>query len=304
MLTKAFGLFGPVLGIASVCGPVLAGFIISADLFGLSWRPIFLINVILGAVGLVVAAKILPRDDGDRSTVVDGWGSGLLAAAMFGLLYGLIEGSTNGWKRWSRSPRSSPASCSSPPSPTASGPRPTRSSRPRCCGTGASRPACSSAWSSSPATTGLLYVLSLFIQEGLHAGPRDAALALAPLTLGIIISAFAAMGGLVAKLGRTLVFLGLAIVLAGCGWVLALVATSGTDVGLWSLAPALFVHRHRHGLLLQHDLRRRPRRHRTPTKPAAPTAHSARSSSSPRASARPRSPRSSSRPRRPGWATP
>ena len=69
MLAKSFGLFGPVLGLSSVDGPVLAGFIISADLFGLSWRPIFLANVILGTIGLVIAAKILPRDDdGDRST--------------------------------------------------------------------------------------------------------------------------------------------------------------------------------------------------------------------------------------------
>src|ERR1700744_2870774 len=97
MLAKAFGLFGPVLGLSSVGGPVLAGFVISADVFGLSWRPIFLINVILGVTGLIMAARILPRDDGDRSTVVDGWASGLLAAAMLGLLYGLIEGSTNGW---------------------------------------------------------------------------------------------------------------------------------------------------------------------------------------------------------------
>lgn len=98
MLAKAFGLFGPVLGLSSVGGPVLAGFIISADLFGLSWRPIFLANITLGTIGLVMAAKILPRDDdGDRSTVVDGWGSGLLAVTMIGLLYGLIEGSTNGW---------------------------------------------------------------------------------------------------------------------------------------------------------------------------------------------------------------
>src|SRR3954468_6278885 len=98
LLGKAFGLFGPVLGLSSVGGPVLAGCIIGADLFGLSWRPIFLANIALGVAGLVLAARILPRDgDGDRSTVVDGWGSGLLAVAMVGLLYGLIEGSTNGW---------------------------------------------------------------------------------------------------------------------------------------------------------------------------------------------------------------
>jgi MFS family permease len=64
----------PVLGLSSVGGPVLAGFLISADVFGLSWRPIFLINILLGVIGLVIAVKILPRDgDGDRSTVVDAW---------------------------------------------------------------------------------------------------------------------------------------------------------------------------------------------------------------------------------------
>jgi MFS family permease len=74
MLARAFGLFGPVLGLSSIGGPVLAGFIISADLFGLSWRPIFLANIIIGVIGLVIAARILPReDDGDRSVVVDGW---------------------------------------------------------------------------------------------------------------------------------------------------------------------------------------------------------------------------------------
>jgi MFS family permease len=67
--------------------------------------PIFLINIILGVTGLVMAARILP-------------------------LYGLIEGSTNGWGviPGSRSPS---ASCPSLPSPTVSAPPPTRSSSPR-----------------------------------------------------------------------------------------------------------------------------------------------------------------------------
>ncbi|WP_439678716.1 MFS transporter [Embleya sp. MST-111070] len=241
MLAKAFGLFGPVLALASAGGPVLAGFIIGADLFGLSWRPIFLANIVLGSVGLVMAARILPRDDdGDRSTVVDGRGSGLLAVTMIGLLYGLIEGSTNGWnavpvvsilvgvlffvafahrQRTATHPLIKPSLLKN------------------------------RGFTSGmivglvvfPAGTGLIFVLSLFLQEGLHAGPQEAALGLLPLTLGLVAAGFAAMGGLVARLGRTLVFIGLVVVLAGCGWVLALVDHSGTRVGLWSLAPALFV---------------------------------------------------------------
>ncbi|WP_329483916.1 hypothetical protein OG555_17270 [Kribbella sp. NBC_01484] len=43
------------------------------------------------------------------------------------------------------------------------------------------------------------------------------------------------------KLGRTLIFIGLAIVLAGCGWVLVLVIASGTGLGLRTLTPAFCV---------------------------------------------------------------
>ena len=49
------------------------------------------------------------------------------------------------------------------------------------------------------------------------------------------------MGGLVAKLGRILVFIGLTVDLAGCGRVLVLVEHSGTNVSLRALAPAFFV---------------------------------------------------------------
>jgi EmrB/QacA subfamily drug resistance transporter len=240
MLTKAFGLFGPLLGAATVGGPVLAGFIIGADLFGLSWRPIFLINLVLGVIGLAVAVRILPHDDGDHSAVVDGWGSGLLAGAMFGLLYGLIEGSTNGWTTIPIAAIVAGLAffaAFAHRQSTAADPL-LKASLLRNRGFTSGLLVGLTVFA---ATIGLVYVLSLFLQEGLHASPRDAALALLPLTLGIIGSAFAAMGGLVAKLGRTLIFIGLAIVLAGCGWVLALVIASGTGLGLWSLTPAFFV---------------------------------------------------------------
>jgi EmrB/QacA subfamily drug resistance transporter len=241
MLAKAFGLFGPVLGLSSVGGPVLAGFLISADVFGLSWRPIFLINIILGVTGLIMAAKILPRDDdGDRSTVVDGWASGLLAVSMLGLLYGLIDGSTNGWsvipvasiaagvlffaafayrQRTAAHPLIQPALLKN---------RGFTSGLLVCLVAVA-------------AGAGLLFVLSLFLQEGLHVSPKGTSLGLLPLTLGLVAAGFAAMGGLVARLGRRLVFIGLTVDLVGCGWVLVLVDHSGTNVSLRALAPAFFV---------------------------------------------------------------
>jgi MFS family permease len=75
----------------------VAGFIITADLGGLSWRPIFLINIVLGTIGFLAAITLLPHDGPSSEVPIDGLGAGLLGAAMFGLLYGLIEGSTAGW---------------------------------------------------------------------------------------------------------------------------------------------------------------------------------------------------------------
>lgn len=239
MLGKAFAFFGPLLGLASVGGPILAGFIIDADLFGLSWRPIFLINLVLGAVGLVLAVRLLPHDDGDRTVVVDGIGSGLLAVTMFGLLFGLVEGSTNGW---TATPvlslvvgLASFAAFARRQTTAADPLLKTSLLRNRGFSSGLLVGLVVFA-----ATSGLIYVLSLFIQEGLHASPRTASLALLPMTLGIIVAAGSCMA-LIKKLGRTLIFIGIAILLAGGGWLLALVAHSGTDVGLWTLAAPIFV---------------------------------------------------------------
>ena len=56
---KAFSAFGPILGLSAVGGPLLAGVLIDANLFGLGWRPMFLINIVLGVAG--VSAPPPPR---------------------------------------------------------------------------------------------------------------------------------------------------------------------------------------------------------------------------------------------------
>src|SRR4051812_38450654 len=60
-LQKAFIPFGPIMGLAAVLGPILAGFLIDADLFGSGWRMIFLINIPVGVVGTFLAIRYLPQ---------------------------------------------------------------------------------------------------------------------------------------------------------------------------------------------------------------------------------------------------
>jgi len=113
---KAFSAFGPILGLSAVGGPLLAGLLIDANLFGLGWRPMFLINIVLGAAGLAAGLRLLPRDAGDRAVSIDAPGSALLAACMLGLLSGLIQGSTDGWTAAPIAALAAPASTSATPS--------------------------------------------------------------------------------------------------------------------------------------------------------------------------------------------
>ena len=59
---KAIGLFGMVNALGAVAGPVIGGFLISADLYGLGWRLVFLINLPIGLAALVGSALWLPKD--------------------------------------------------------------------------------------------------------------------------------------------------------------------------------------------------------------------------------------------------
>ena len=60
-MPKAFGLFGPIMGISAVLGPIIGALLIEGDILGTGWRMIFLVNVPLGIVCLAVGARWMPR---------------------------------------------------------------------------------------------------------------------------------------------------------------------------------------------------------------------------------------------------
>ncbi|WP_207944893.1 MFS transporter, partial [Actinomadura rubrisoli] len=99
---KAFALFGPVIGLATILGPVVAGLLIDADPLGTGWRAIFLLNVPVGAYALVVGARVLPAPSTtDRSGGLDVTGMLLGGTGMSMLVYPLVQGRELGWPAWS-----------------------------------------------------------------------------------------------------------------------------------------------------------------------------------------------------------
>ena len=60
-MDKALGLFGPATGVPLLAAPIIAGALIDANLWGIGWRLVFLINVPIGVVALAFAFCSLPR---------------------------------------------------------------------------------------------------------------------------------------------------------------------------------------------------------------------------------------------------
>ncbi|MEU5700060.1 MFS transporter [Streptomyces aurantiacus] len=96
---RALGLFGATMGVASLAGPLIGGLLVGADLFGLGWRPIFLVTVPVALVSLV-GARALPRTRGADGQRVDGAGAVLTTVGFGALVLPLALGREAGWPWW------------------------------------------------------------------------------------------------------------------------------------------------------------------------------------------------------------
>jgi MFS family permease len=96
---RALGFFGATLGSGTVAGQLLGGVLVQADLFGLAWRPVFLLNVPLGLAGLA-ASRLVPQTRAATPVPVDRRGAVLLAAAILLLLVPVSVGREQGWPAW------------------------------------------------------------------------------------------------------------------------------------------------------------------------------------------------------------
>ncbi|MFG3282069.1 MFS transporter [Streptomyces sp. NPDC048111] len=98
--SRAFGLYGAVLSFGSVLGPVLGGVLTQSDLFGLGWRPVFLINVPLGLAVFLLGRKFVQESTAQRAQRLDLTGVLLSALSIVLIVFPLTEGHAHGWPLW------------------------------------------------------------------------------------------------------------------------------------------------------------------------------------------------------------
>ncbi len=96
----AFAMFGLSTSLAAVAGPLIGGMLVSADVAGLGWRPIFLINLPIGIFAVFAGLRMIPRVGGNPHLTNDWAGIAIVALALFLLVFPLIEGRTLGWPAW------------------------------------------------------------------------------------------------------------------------------------------------------------------------------------------------------------
>ncbi|HEX3715473.1 MAG TPA: MFS transporter [Trebonia sp.] len=96
---RAMSLYATVISGGAVLGQVLGGLLVSADLFGSSWRPVFLVNV---PVGLAVLAfgRLLPAGRYDGVRMLDLPGLAVLTPAVLAFVLPLVLGQPLGWPVW------------------------------------------------------------------------------------------------------------------------------------------------------------------------------------------------------------
>ncbi|MFI9616656.1 MFS transporter [Streptomyces sp. NPDC052023] len=97
---KVFGLFGAVVGLGAVSGPLLGALLTEWNLFGLEWRPIFLINLPVGIAGLTLGRRFITESRAPYALKLDLVGVVLVTLGLLMLLYPLTRGRELGWPLW------------------------------------------------------------------------------------------------------------------------------------------------------------------------------------------------------------
>jgi MFS family permease len=96
----ALGVYGMTIAVGQVSGQALGGILLSANVFGLSWRPIFLVNVPVAALTFLFGFRRVPESLSPTRPSLDLAGVGLLTLASGLLIIPIVEGGALGWPVW------------------------------------------------------------------------------------------------------------------------------------------------------------------------------------------------------------
>lgn len=231
---RSLGIWSGTIGISMALGPPIGGLLV--DL--ISWRAVFWINVPVAVLAIVLAALFIPESNAATHRRLDPPGQILMILFLVGLNTGLIQGGALGW--------SHPLvlSCFVLSTLAASGflwwenhtPEPLLA--PSFFRSRSFSAAVISAVVAFTATSGFLFVITLYLQQARGLTPMDAGLMLLPLALMVAVCA-PISGRMVASSGPgpSLMIAGAVMSVAGLMFTVV-----ELDTPLWYLAVAFAVY--------------------------------------------------------------
>ena len=90
---NALGIWSGIFGLATACGPVVGGILVSE----VGWRSVFWVNVPVGVCMLIAARRYVPESKAPCPRAIDVPGQVLMIVFLGALTYGVIEGPAFGW---------------------------------------------------------------------------------------------------------------------------------------------------------------------------------------------------------------
>jgi len=226
--------FGMIIGLAAIVGPIIGGFLIQLNLFGLGWRLIFLVNLPIGLFALLMGRTTLPRTaEEHRGLAIDLTGAALFALGFGAVLFSLIQarelvglegaaplfvlGAALVLLGWRRSVQRRVAGLPAMIEPALFALR-------------SFRWGVIAAMTFTSASIGFLMIFAVALQQGLGLTPLGTALIHIPFGGGVMLAVAVIVPRLLPRLGRVLPMIGGVLMATGIITVLALIR-GGTDGG-------------------------------------------------------------------------
>ncbi len=235
---------GVTVGIGSFLGNVLGGWLVSANLFGLEWRPIFFVNVPIGIVALLLSARYVRESKADSAQKLDVVGALISGVGLFALIFPIAEGRQQGWPLW----------CFALLAASALIGVYFFNFEKQLAKRGGSPLVALDLFENKSYARGLgsilllfcglssfSFVLGQFLQNGLGMSPKSAGIIFGALSISFLISSLRAPA-LITRFGPKILLTGLLILQAGQLVIIALALVFRGNLGGFWLMPVLFVY--------------------------------------------------------------
>jgi MFS family permease len=97
---RAVSVYGIAMGLAAAGGQLIGGALVQANVAGLGWRSVFLINVPVGLATLALTRRRIPESRAGTGRGLDLTGTVILTAGLTAVVLPLVQGRSLGWPLW------------------------------------------------------------------------------------------------------------------------------------------------------------------------------------------------------------